>query len=100
MLMHYLDNWVLNVSTPIASYFGVVNNASQTILMNVYRIFFFLSASFSYSVSALVGQSIGKGKINKAKHFHRLSHALIQMVNVVLVILIFSMPRAILGIYI
>lgn len=68
-IMQYFDSWIFSVSILIASYFSVVDNASQTILKSIAAFFFLIGASFSGATTALVGAAVGKGKIERARNY-------------------------------
>ena len=69
-VMLALEWWVWELMILISGLLGVEEQAVQVILMTLVAYFFHFSNGFSFAASALIGQQIGKGDLEKAKLFY------------------------------
>ena len=66
-IMICLDWWVWEFMILMSGYLGVVDQASQIIIMHIVALAYMVSIGFESSSCALVGQEIGRGDVKNAK---------------------------------
>lgn len=69
--MTILDWWSTEISIFIAGRFGVIDQASQIVLVNITLIFYYMSSGIGVASSTIIGQQIGKGDVKQAQEFYK-----------------------------
>jgi len=98
-MMVCLDMWCFSFLTLIAHYLGVTENAGQVILLNVLCLLYAIPMGFSSGSCALVGNNIGKGKVENAKMYAKQAIFLVMVVSLIPCICFATMPRQIASIF-
>ena len=86
MIMLVLYWWVFEFMCLLSASFGVVNQASQIILMNIATLFLRPGLGFDQVTSALVGNCIGAGNYSEATSYYQIM-LLTSLVGVLLTVL-------------
>lgn len=80
-LMTYFDFWIYTVLLLLSSYLGFYNNAAQVILFNIASAVYAVGLGFGQAICTLVGNNVGKGKINNAKRYIAIGMIQMQALN-------------------
>lgn len=99
MLMFWFDTWIFNICVFISSYFGVIGNASQTILLDIALFLFTIGESFYGSSGSMIGEQVGKGNIKKGKYILNQMIVLITLINAVIFLTVFFQADNLLKLY-
>lgn len=90
-----MDLWGFSLMTLIAHFLGVNENAGQVILLNVLALLYSIPLGFSSGSCALIGKSIGRGKVATAKMYAKQSIFLVMLVSMIPCICFAFLPREI-----